>query len=46
MDLVTDFSAGDILEFSTSTFSSFSDVQATMDQVGNNAVINLDGARA
>ena len=41
-DTVSDFVSGDIIEFSTSAFSSFADVQAKTTQVGSNAVITLD----
>jgi VCBS repeat-containing protein len=41
-DIVTDFTSGDFIEFSTSAFADFAAVKTHMTQVGANAVITLD----
>ncbi|KMO13263.1 calcium-binding protein, partial [Methylobacterium indicum] len=41
-DIVTDFASGDLIEFSTSAFSNFADVQASISQIDADTVINLD----
>ncbi len=41
-DVVTDFVSGDVIELSTSAFSSFADVQGQMSQVGSDTLIRFD----
>ncbi|WP_123834379.1 calcium-binding protein [Methylobacterium currus] len=45
-DVVTDFTAGDVIEVSTSAFASFADVQAQMSQTGSDTLIQLDSINA
>jgi Ca2+-binding RTX toxin-like protein len=42
-DIVTDFTAGDVIEFRNGAFSDFAGVQAAMQQVGGDTLITLDG---
>jgi Ca2+-binding RTX toxin-like protein len=42
-DIITDFAAGDHIQIDDAIFSDFADVQAHMQQVGNDVVITYDG---